>query len=553
VRERDGGRELGCGREDGWKELGFDTTEESRSHQNDKTKHLLSSALSDASLLLSCVPSHPTHHRFKREKGVDLFGEERGSTTLSDITEADLHPGDDTAFYISFDDGGKRVFFAPTSEEASKWVHCIRTAIRSRFLYRRETLSGLSFIHALEGGEAEGIVRPRLLLLTHATWKGGDGEEGGRKGGKEVVVSRHVEYEKGLSMPPLRGEDDVRLFLVNGASVTMKGEEILAAVKRGEKGEGKMRLPVRGGSGAGMAGAVLVLRASLMAVSSIEEGGKEGEEVGGESPSAAAAAAAATAVSSASSSLSWWSPQIVLPLLLEVEQAIPLLCVVFLLLVLLAEDTSPLSSHELLRDRKTCAMLSVAMGLLLRVLNTVFNPRQDEGTATAATATAATATAATAKVTAAKKGKACGAISGVCLEVEDYIPPHSMLGKEGGGLERLLSSPSAVATPGNGGGAAAARGGGERGDGEGPPIPQRFIDGCLGDMVEANRRWNLTYEWRYDEREGREEGERRAFNLIANPLAPCRAYHSSLPLSLSPSLSSSLPPSLFPFPSRPWA
>ncbi|KAM3572645.1 hypothetical protein VYU27_005332, partial [Nannochloropsis oceanica] len=442
------------------------------------------------------VATHQGLHWFKREKGVDLFGEERGSTTLSDITEADLHPGDDTAFYISFDDGGKRVFFAPTSEEASKWVHCIRTAIRSRFLYRRETLSGLSFIHALEGGEAEGIVRPRLLLLTHATWKGGDGEEGGRKGGKEVVVSRHVEYEKGLSMPPLRGEDDVRLFLVNGASVTMKGEEILAAVKRGEKGEGKMRLPVRGGSGAGMAGAVLVLRASLMAVSSIEEGGKEGEEVGGESPSAAAAAAAATAVSSASSSLSWWSPQIVLPLLLEVEQAIPLLCVVFLLLVLLAEDTSPLSSHELLRDRKTCAMLSVAMGLLLRVLNTVFNPRQDEGTATAATATAATATAATAKVTAAKKGKACGAISGVCLEVEDYIPPHSMLGKEGGGLERLLSSPSAVATPGNGGGAAAARGGGERGDGEGPPIPQRFIDGCLGDMVEANRRWNLTYEWR---------------------------------------------------------
>lgn len=27
-------------------------------------------------------------------------------------------------------------------------------------------------------------------------------------------------------------------------------------------------------------------------------------------------------------------------------------------------------------------------------------------------------------------------------------------------------------------------------------IPQRYIDGCLGDMAEAARRWRLTVEWR---------------------------------------------------------
>lgn len=27
-------------------------------------------------------------------------------------------------------------------------------------------------------------------------------------------------------------------------------------------------------------------------------------------------------------------------------------------------------------------------------------------------------------------------------------------------------------------------------------IPQRYIDGCLGDMTEAARRWRLTVEWR---------------------------------------------------------
>ena len=28
-------------------------------------------------------------------------------------------------------------------------------------------------------------------------------------------------------------------------------------------------------------------------------------------------------------------------------------------------------------------------------------------------------------------------------------------------------------------------------------IPQRFIDGCFGDMVEAQRRWKITYDWRW--------------------------------------------------------
>ena len=449
-----------------------------------KTKHTLSPPPSHAFSLPPSLPSiFPTNHRFKRDKGVDLFGEERGSTTLSDITEADLLPGDDTAFYILLDDGGKRMFYAPTSEEASKWVHCIRTAIRSRFLYRRETLSGLSFIHALEGGEADGIVRPRLLLLTHTTRRGGDGEEGGREEGKEVVVSRHVEYEKGLPLPPLRGEDEVRLFLVNGAFVTMKGKDVLAAVGSsagGEKGERKMRLFVRGGSGAGMAGAVLMLNASVIAVSSTEEGGKEG----GESPAAATAAS-----SSSSSSSSWWSTQMKPPLL-QVEHAIPLWCAIFLILVLLTGDTLPSTSHELLRDRKACAMLFVAGGLLLQVLNTLFNPRQEERTAAAITTTAA----------AAKKEKASVAMSGVYLKVEDYVPPQSLLGEEERDGKRLLSPPAAaVATPGTGAtsaAAAAARGGGEGVGKGGPPIPQRFIDGCLGDMIEANRRWNVTYEWR---------------------------------------------------------
>ena len=29
-----------------------------------------------------------------------------------------------------------------------------------------------------------------------------------------------------------------------------------------------------------------------------------------------------------------------------------------------------------------------------------------------------------------------------------------------------------------------------------PPIPQRFINGCFGDMIEAERRWRITLAWR---------------------------------------------------------
>jgi hypothetical protein len=27
-------------------------------------------------------------------------------------------------------------------------------------------------------------------------------------------------------------------------------------------------------------------------------------------------------------------------------------------------------------------------------------------------------------------------------------------------------------------------------------IPKRFLDGCMGDPIEAARRWRITYDWR---------------------------------------------------------
>lgn len=43
-----------------------------------------------------------------------------------------------------------------------------------------------------------------------------------------------------------------------------------------------------------------------------------------------------------------------------------------------------------------------------------------------------------------------------------------------------------------------AAGSGEATDGDDiySAIPQRYIDGCLGDMTEAARRWRISVEWR---------------------------------------------------------
>jgi hypothetical protein len=162
--------------------------------------------------------------RFKREKGVDLFGEERGSAALADIKETDYYKGDDKSFYILLEGGDRRVFYVSTQEEATKWLHCIQTAIRSRYLYRRETLSGLSFIHTVEG-EGDGITRPRILFLTRSRNISEDGKEAR---GKEVVLCRHVEYEKRLPLPPLQGDDELTLTralkLLKTETATLRGK-----------------------------------------------------------------------------------------------------------------------------------------------------------------------------------------------------------------------------------------------------------------------------------------------------------------------------------------
>jgi hypothetical protein len=391
--------------------------------------------------------------RFKREKGVDLFGEERGSAALADIKETDYYKGDDKSFYILLEGGDRRVFYVSTQEEATKWLHCIQTAIRSRYLYRRETLSGLSFIHTVEG-EGDGITRPRILFLTRSRNISEDGKEAR---GKEVVLCRHVEYEKRLPLPPLQGDDELTLTLVSGACVTAKGSDVLAHVEgAGEDAERKkLKLCFRGGSGGAVVGAELVL--DITAVEdSLPVAGREGK--GEEEKDAGSYLGVLYALADE---------------VFRVEHGIPLLCATFLVLVVLTEEGRVLSLSERMLDRRTAAMIFVAGGLILHVLISLFGEESEASEDPAALATP-------------MEG---GGRRGIFLEVVDYLPAKPVIAMGGEETEGKGSRNGRVGTPGSVMGRGAA-------DEEERPLPQRFIDGCLGDMTEAMRRWNLTCEWR---------------------------------------------------------
>ena len=365
------------------------------------------------------VLTHEGLHWFKREKGIDLFGEERGAATLADIKEADVYHGEENAFYIATTAGEKRVFFAPSKEEATKWLHAIKTAIKSRYLYRRETLSGLSFLSALEG--EDGFVRPRLLLLTYA-------RAGGETPQPEVVLGRNLDYERGLALPPLHARDQVSITCSNGTYTVVSGADVLAHV--GSSGSGNEEKK---------------LKATLRGVGGVPSG------------TLVLSATAAPQQESADKGAAFSLPKAVLLDLLRVEHSMPLISALFLVLVLVTGDALPNTCSALLRDRKAGAMLFVAGALTLQVLLALVRDAQH----------------AVAHAPGQGGASADEATPGIYLEVEDYVAPQPVSAEDVGKKAGVV---------------------GEVG---GKPIPQRFIDGCLGDMTEAMRRWALTVEWRY--------------------------------------------------------
>jgi hypothetical protein len=232
----------------------------------------------------------------------------------------------------------RRVFVAPSKEEAAKWLGAVQTAMKNRYLYRRETLTGLSFLQAIdEGPEA---TRPRILLLS--LLRGG-------ADAAETVVARNVDYETGLALPPLLGGDRLLLTFVNGATAQLSGGDVVAHAQ-GPKDE-RLKAPVVGG---GLAGS-LTFTTTLV---------KQGVQEGAPPPPSPGGFAAAVALLG----------QVARALLLQPEHAVPLLAAGSLLAAAAASLTDRrqqvcLSSfQEACQELKFGTMVFVALALLAYVL-----------------------------------------------------------------------------------------------------------------------------------------------------------------------------------------
>lgn len=150
---------------------------------------------------------------------------------------------------------------APSREEAAKWLAAVQTAMKNRYLYRRETLTGLSFLQAIE--EGPDAARPRILLLSLLRTAAAAAAAAGAGAGSsprsnlsssadalETVVIRNVEYEKGLGLPPLMASDRLLLTFVNGSTATLPGGDVIAHAQGANKAE-RLKAAVVGGGPAG--------------------------------------------------------------------------------------------------------------------------------------------------------------------------------------------------------------------------------------------------------------------------------------------------------------
>ncbi len=346
----------------------------------------------------------------------------------------------------------RRIFRAASHEEAAAWVAAVKGAIKARSLYRRETLNGISFLpHG--GHDAAHEAEPPLVSVV--TLKRSN--RSSRR--EEVVLAKGPDYHYGQLF-------DLPYHLAASsaaASPAMPGSSAaLAPTPRGETAAEVVSILLSNGDSAEVAVRLLAERpvgdTVLVKVTSLAHGQRAhlpltieaaGEAKDQATPEEAAAAATAAAAAGRQAALS-----------AVLDVAAP---VAFAVLVGLwthaehAEAEAPaaaLAVAALSKDRLALLAL-VGLGLLRALLlGALAGGAMGKGKAAEAAAAAASAKRMVLRVS-----------------VDDYV----LEGRHGAGD--------------------GAEGGVELEE-ELPPIPQRFINGCFGDMVEAERRWRVTLAWR---------------------------------------------------------
>jgi hypothetical protein len=166
------------------------------------------------------VLTHEAFHWFKREEGYDLFGEERGHVSLSNILSTRILDEDSTAFELQGTDNNKRIFQASTPAACEEWVSAIRSAIKAVHnkrpnAQRRASLAGIkNLIEESDDNHDPGEVTVLLVSVCSSQTQ------------SEVVLARNPDFHRVITAPSLRPGDRVILSTSNGGSATLSYEMI---------------------------------------------------------------------------------------------------------------------------------------------------------------------------------------------------------------------------------------------------------------------------------------------------------------------------------------
>jgi hypothetical protein len=357
----------------------------------------------------------------------------------------------------------RRVFKAGSPEEAAAWVVAVKAAIKARSLYRRETLNGISFLphgHSHDGAHDAGEA-PLVSVITL--------RKPGAAGGEEVVLAKGPDYHYGhlFDVPylaPASSSSSSSSSSTTAPSAGGKSPRVPATAATTPRddaaadGNGVVCILLSNGDSAEVAVQALAERAvgDTVQVKVNSLGGHAAYlplTVEAAKPQAASDATVGAEMGGKQQQQQGGEAAAFLSLL---DVAAPVAFAVLLGLWTHAEgqgtkqqQQQALSLAAVSKDRLALAAL-VALGLLRLVLGAAVAGVRRKRSVVAAAAVAARRMV-------------------LRVSVDDYV--H-------------------------------AGGEGAEGQGEGaesfelPPIPARFINGCFGDMVEAERRWRVTLAWR---------------------------------------------------------
>jgi len=163
-------------------------------------------------------------HWFKRAEGNDLFGEERGQITLTNILTAKIVETDSTIFELQSTDNQKKYFRATTNVFCEEWVSAIRSAGKSLTkkppLQRRATIAGIRNTNLLDDkDEDEDItnvdVAVNLISLNSKQQQ------------SEIVIARNPQWDRIIAFPSVKKGDEIIVTTSNGGQVTLTYDFIL--------------------------------------------------------------------------------------------------------------------------------------------------------------------------------------------------------------------------------------------------------------------------------------------------------------------------------------